>query len=277
MSGKPSLNARAHFRPKIERGITMEKMLQEYYDAMIAEANKVADAMNEKKSADDIKAAKKIAKTAMDKYNDEAAKLAYRTWAAENDGEKAVEIAIRTLYIPGAKSVTYKAPKDSTVVSAKVNDAKIKINLVKLAETIGKERFHSEGWFNATQKLAYVIANRLNKSLGNDPMFQYAVDEAAKEFQFPADADPTSNNSIVKALQTVVDGILYIPETNKKGETVNAIKMENKHWTVIRESMTNGTGEPGQVGICGTGKMSELVADEIYVVLNKKNTSLVAG
>lgn len=249
----------------------MSKNLKEMLEEAQVAANNVAQAINEGKSQNDIKALKKIATESIDRYNDEAAKKAYREWA---DGGEAVKTALTTLYIPHAKKVSYPSDKDTGKVKAKIADGKVKINLPAMEVTIGANHFHDYDWFVKVEALGLLIANALNKDLGSNEGFVYEVGEAAKTFKFAGNADITSKASMVKALQSVVDSIMFVPVKNKKGADVNAIKMETAHWVTIRESITSNGGV-GKVSISGTGMLSTLIAEQCYQVLHGKKNALV--
>lgn len=246
---------------------TLKEMLE---DAQV-KANAAAEAINGGKTQKEISKLKEIAKAAVDSYNDAAARKAYREWAEAGD---AIKTALTVLYVPHAKKVSYPVDNESGKAKAKIADGKIEINLSVIEETIGTKHFHDESWFTKVEALGLIIADKLNEDLGNDEGFVYEVREKTKEFSFAENADIHSKNSMVKAVQEIVDAILFIPQKNKKGKEVNAIKVEGPHWVTIRESLT-GRGGVGKVGISNTAILSTLIAEQCYQILNKKKNALV--
>lgn len=106
-------------------------------------------------------------------------------------------------------------------------------NLKKVAAD-ALDRYNAEAAKKANLEWAEagdVVANALNKELAGNVNFMYEIDDAARAFEFSKDADPASNKSVTKALQQCVDGILYIPTNDAKGNEVNTIKVLGKHWT----------------------------------------------
>lgn len=237
--------------------------LAQLMEDVTKKAGDCAKAINEGKPQKEIKTLRKAASDAMTKYNEQVAFTVYKEWAEKGD---AIQTALRTLYVPGAKKISYKS-NASEYTYVEVSDAKIKINLPEMQTVIGIQHFHEEDWFTKVGSLAWIIANAVNKNLGDNPAFAYRVSEAAKVFRFSDAADITSIKSIVSALQQTADGILFIPTTTKKGKDVNAIKMTSASWWYIRESMTKQGKEPGHVDIYGEDKMSELVADAMHVIM----------
>lgn len=245
------------------------------YEDMTAKALACAEAQNAGKSKTDVDALKKSASDAMALYNEQIAKEVYQKMASDGD---AVKTALTVRFIEGTKKISYKADKATGHVSAVVSPAQAKIDLPMMQKTIGVEHFADPSWFSMIQKLAFIIANALNKSLSDSATFVYQIDDAAKAFEFAPDADPTSAKSVVKALQKCADAILFVPKADKSGNTVNAIKMTSVHWTYIRECMTRQGKDVGEVAVGGTSKMSELVADAInLVILEKKPFASVEG
>lgn len=245
--------------------------LKEAYDKLEASIAACVQGQNDGLDSETIKALKKTVNNDIAKHNGLAAKVAYLGWGID-DGPKAVEMALRALYVPGAKKVAYKADKNTGVIKATISTALMKVDLVAMHDIIGEGFFHDEGWFSALEKMTFIIANALNKSLGGSIDFQYAINDASRAFEFSPDANPASNKSVVKALQYVVDAILYIPDKDKKGNELNALKVDSRNWAFIREAMTR-KGGVGEIIMCNTTHVAEYVAEVIYMVLrNEKHT-----
>lgn len=247
--------------------MTTNKTLEELYSELVAEAVKAVEIANDKEKTDaDLKAAKKLMQEALNRYNDKAACDAYTAWAAEGSP---VYTALKTLYVPQAKTARLTRDKESGDMKYTIDDNKtLKIDLNKMMETIGSEHFHDRRWVGGAQKMCFILAGNLSKELGCRADFQHFLKEAGKAFEFAPDADLTSNNSAVKALQTVVDMIIFDPIENKKGEMVNKYKMEKKHFAYLQQCITRQGKNPGEVLMGNPGKLAELVCDLMYCVIN---------
>lgn len=218
---------------------------------------------------DELNALKKSAKAGVDAFNQALEKETYRRWAIEGDP---VKTAIRLRLIPGCQRVSYKVD-DADVMSASYKDAAYKANLPMMHAVLGHEVFADKTWFTKLEKLAYIIANRVNAEMGNKASFSYAISDAAKEFSFPEGSNPACIDNMANALQSVFDSILFIDD----GAGANIIKAGiiadldgNKScpaWTYIRECMTAEGEKDGQVLIRNTGKMSDLVAGAMHIAL----------
>lgn len=249
----------------------MEKTLQALYDEATVKAGRVAQAMNEHAAKKELTEVKKAAKNAMDKYNGELAKQTYIKWAETGN---AIETAIRTYWLPDAKRVTYKTDEDTNYTTVEISDAKIPVNLPTMHTVLGEDKFASANWFDRCQKLAFIVANALNKNLGDSPAFQYVVTEAARAFNFSEDAKPDSVSSMCKALQNVADAILFIPVEDKKGNTVNQIKMDSRAWHFISNAMTREGKGIGAIEVVGTAKMSDLVMQAMNRIITNDKFSV---
>jgi len=258
---------------KIICTVTKEK-LEDLYSTLCVRAEAQANALNQGVTEAESKKYKDEAKEALDAYNKAATTMAYESW---HNGDDSIQTMIKAGYIPGLKRYSCKQDKTSGIYKATVSDTKGKISLVGYQMIIGKGDFHDPEWFIKAQKLAYIVANALNDALGKVEGFSYAVDEAAKAFDFAENADPKSTRSVVSALQQVADSILFIPTKTKAGAEVNTLKMRSIEWGYIRECMTRQGTDIGSVVIGNTEKMAELVADVMYLMLNGKGYSIVEG
>lgn len=255
--------------------MTTSKTLEELYAELISEAAKAVEIANDPEKTDaDLKAAKKLMQEALNRYNEKAACDAYAAWAAEDS--PAVYTALKTLYVPQAKNARVVHDKDAGMMKYAIDDNKtLKIDLQKMMETIGAEHFNDRRWVGAAQKMCYILAGSLSKELGYRADFQHFLREAGKAFEFSEDANPTSNNSAVKALQTVVDMIIFDPVENKKGDMVNKYKMEKKHFVYLQQCITRQGKNPGEVAMGNPGKLIELVCDLMYCIINGYELKLV--
>ena len=247
--------------------------LEELNAVMREKGAEVVVAINDGKGDKVIKALKKAAKDAESAYNAEVARLQYIAWRDEGNP---METAIRERNIPNGKKLYYKTT-DTGRTYLEVNDYQFKVDLLELENAIGVEHFHEGDWFVKIQKLAYLLANALNKQLSNNADFRYEVEQAAMEFDFGEGADFTSDASILKALQITVDSILFMPIRNKAGIEVNRIKVIKPAWTCIAQSMTKQGSKPGEVAISGGNKMCELVTDVIHCIITGKKFKLVSA
>ena len=243
--------------------------LKELYDGLVQKVADAVEAVNGGKSATEVKAAKKTAKDALAQYNGEVAVACYKKWAEDGN---VVETACRVRFIPGIKRINYKTDDKTGVTTGTIADGTAKASLVDILRIVGGRDFHSPDWFDRAQKLAFILANALNEALGKNPAFVYQVEAAAQAFNFADNADPRSTASIVKALQSTVDAIHYVPVKNKKDAEVNSMKVTSQHWAYIENCMTAQGKNVGEVCIGNTHKMAELIADVIHLIMTGKTT-----
>lgn len=230
-----------------------------------------AKAYNEggKKKAE-MSALKKAAGSAMDKYNSALEKEIYKQWNEEGD---AIKTAVRTRYIPGAKRIQYKTDDDNYMTVEINANEKYEVNLPQMQATIGREVFADPGWFGKCGKLAYLVAEYIAERLGCG-CFEYSTSQAMRDFDFPADLDPLSDDGVVTALQQVIDSILYIDNPGTPGENLihTTLKKDKRgrfyspEWQHIREAMTART-EIGKINIVNTGKFTGYVLDAMHLIM----------
>lgn len=225
----------------------------------------------------ELKELKKLSGAAIDKYNLALCDEQYRAWDAEGD---AVKTAIRLRKVPNCVKVSFKVNDDTDVMSAIYSSIGIKANLPAMQKVIGAEKFHDPKWFSMVGKLAWLCAGRLNMELGDNRNFNYEIDDATRAFEFPNGVKPYDDAGVIAALQQVFDAILMVP--GKDGKNIIDAATEyhengavfNRALTMIRESMTHQGNEVGTVAIGGTGKMSELVADAMHILLTSGSFGL---
>ena len=190
---------------------------------------------------------KKVVKGAVDSYNQALAQETYRKWKSEGEP---VKTAIRSRVIPHAIKISLKPNDNDYVVVKESEDENYEVNLPLMQATIGADQFSNPGWFPMLQKLAYLVAKRINNRMGSGVRkFDYQIEAAAKAFQFPEGMDPLSDEGIIKALQMVFDAILFLEDPDVPGENmIKTRKLDDEgtpysvEWTVIRESMTKEAG-----------------------------------
>ena len=251
------------------------KTLNVMRDEVYACASEVVKAMNDHRPQKEIKELKKACTAAVNQYNDHVAQDYYRKLAS-NHGQDAVKVALeaKETAVPDVMGISFKL-SDDEVARYEQTTPVIKLNLAKMQNTIGKEYFHEPDWFSRVSVLARLMAFALNEELGGGSAFQYAIDEAAKEFKLSENADPTSATSMVKAFQKVIDGILWVGDAvDKKGNPVNGIKFEKKHWAYITQCMSRQGSSIGEVLYGSPAKTTELVADSINMILTNKGPTL---
>lgn len=244
--------------------------LDELMEVVNEKASAYAKAYNDGERARVLKPLKSAAMSAMAEYNLETAKAVYRKWNAEGD---AVRTAIRNRYVPDIKRIQFKVNKDDymTVV---ITDAKQEINLPMMEMTLGKRVFHEPNWFNKAEKLCWLYACHLNKLLGDSPNFQYLIEDASREFDFPADVTPTSVEGIVKGLQMVYDAILFIDDGNGGNLIKATTDVWNgseycKAWELIKAGMTDSDGV--MLLVKDTGRFTTLVANTMHTIITNGN------
>lgn len=239
-------------------------------------SDSVVEAVKTNKPQSEVKALRKAVNACVAKYNLLIEKEYYK-FLAEKHGNDAVKVALAVAetQVPGVISIQFRESKDGKFGWSQ-GSAKMKVDLVEMSQTIGMEYFHSADWFNRIQILSRLIALALNKDLGDNPAFQYIIDDACENLSIGEQADPKSASTMVKAFQKVVDDILWVGESvNKKGEPVNDLKFTTKHWAYVNTCMSRQGSNIGDVVIGSPMKTAELVVDCINMMLNKKDPRLV--
>lgn len=241
------------------------KSLKIMYGELITKALDVIDAMNTGKTNKELKAVKKVAKAAQDAYNHKLAEAYYRS-LAKSAGLDAVKVAIENLNVPGAIVAQYKTDEEERAYLA-IGDLTLQISLVDMMQTIGKKYFAGENWFGKIQMLSLVIATNLHRKLDAQAGYTYETaikeDDMAAVLGFRDGIDPTSDESVVAALQSTIDDILFIP-----GEDgANKLKVEPKNWAFVRECFTSYGGVLS-VSIGSPLWTAKLVTEMIYGLLN---------
>lgn len=251
----------------------LEEQVATKYDAMEAASEAVAAAYNDGKPERELKPLKDACKNAVGDYNGTNEELWYNRLMLQH-GSNALMEGIKTFYVPGAKKAKQPENKKTGRRVSKIEDDKtVPIDLLAFMDAVGVEQFHSSDWYTKVQSFACIIANAINKSLGNDPDFKYEVDAAAKEFAFAADANPASAKSGRIALQAVTDAIVFVPSETDPEK--NAIEIGRKDWQWVRETMTaKGKGKV-TLAVMGTTKVASLVAEVISGILCGNTISVV--
>lgn len=234
-----------------------------------AEADNAAAAvvkgLNDRIEDKELKLLKKALAVKTDNLNAAVAKAYYQRMAAECGKNAVLEmIKAKDAAVPGVIKYQVKAGEDGIFV-ATPKEAKMQISLTTIRDTIGKEYFHADDWFQRTSNLARLIAVQVNKNLEGTPEYKYIIDEAAEKFELGEGADPTSKTSMVKAFQKVIDGIVFVGENDK-----NDIKFTSKDWNFLRESFTFKGREINEVGTMSPLEVIGIVVNVIHCILNGK-------
>lgn len=256
--------------------VLLESLMQDVSDKGAAYAKKYNEGGGKKT---EMQALKKAASNAMDKYNSALEKETYKMWADEGN---AVKTAVRTRYIPGAKRIQYKTNDDNYMTIEINSNDKYEVNLPMMQATIGRDAFADPAWFSKCGKLAYLVAEYIAERLGCG-CFEYSTSQAMRDFDFPDNIDPLSDDGVVMALQQVIDSILYIESPDNPG--VNLIKTTLKkdkrdrwyspEWQHIREAMTART-DIGKINIVNTGKFTGLVLDAMHLIMTNGDFSVTS-
>lgn len=248
----------------------------ELYTEACNRAGEVISAMNNKETQNKIKALRKTAQEALSEYNNAVEVEYYRNQAALHGADTLQEL-LRELYIPGLKKFDYKVRDNGEAYLAE-GERKATCNLLKIQQTIGVDHFHSPDWYKRLSVLARLIAYSLNKELGDSAAFKYMVDEACATFDVPEDADPMSKTRMTKAFQAVIDDILFIGDkVDKKGNPVNGLLFTGKNWTSFRENMTYKGKKPGETVIMSPMRCADEVAEQIHLLITRRDPSLIVG
>ena len=251
-----------------------KEMLAQKYAAMEEASQAIADALNEGKAEKDVKPLKETCKTATNDYNKANEEYYYNSLVAKY-GPDALKEGVKTYSLPGAKKPSQREDKKTGRYMSQVkDDKKAVIDLINFMDIIGIDYFANADWFTRTQRFAFIVANAINKALGEDPEFAYHVDKAAQEFEFADDADPASANSGRKALQACVNAIVFIP--SEKDESKNMLKVEKRHWAFVRETMSaHGKGKL-EVSVRGTAGVAALITEVVSGLLCSDRIRLIA-
>jgi len=255
-------------------------------DKLIDHANALAKAMNAvpgeegSMTTSEIDKAKKELKELKDSYNASAEELAYLQWANEAETpQECMETAIRAMHIPRIKNATVRLEKKIGAYVAKVEDARPaptnRINLIHMKKTLGVEYFARENWFDYVQAIAICFVNHITKEMG---VATYSYETSiAETFSFGEKADPSSKNSMIKALQETVDAILFIPMTKKNGDVVNSIKIDGRDYSYLKEAFTKEGKDVAEIAVKDTQNTARLIAQIINVKLEGKSYTLSVG
>lgn len=257
-----------------KKGMTKEEAGKAREERLWTDVNRVAaeycQKVNEGRPEKEQKAAKKLVSSTLESFNAEHRKNQYLAW--DNAPEGAVKSAIYQRFVPQCKRVSYKS-ENGGPLTPEFSDVMQKADLPEMAVALGMDRFAKTDWFVKLQKLAFLHATKLSRRINGDANFEYMCSDAAKEFKF-TDDKTFSDANFFQALQTVFDAILMVPD--ESGNNTIKIHLEEddngvpfcKEWAVITESITHQGNKPGSVNIGSTSKMSELVADCMYVLVN---------
>lgn len=252
--------------------------LKELMETLEKKATEYAKAYNEHSKKAELRVLKTAVSKAVDAYNLEVSKETYRKWAKEGDP---VKTAIRTMFIPGAKSVQFKTDEDEymTVV---IRDLKTyEVNLPMMQATLGAKVFANADWFSRCEKLMFLVSNAINEHFNDSVMFKVSISDAAREFAFPAGVDPLSDDGIVHALQAVFDSILFINDPDNDGSNIIRTRLKqdkrgryySTEWDYIRESMTMNAGV-AKIQVCNTGKFTSYILHAMHTVMTNGSFDL---
>lgn len=229
-------------------------------------------AYNEHKPKKELKSMKSLAKAALDSYNLELSKATYQHWAEIGDP---IKQALIERFVPGAQKCSFKTD-DNDVMVAVFKDAEYEINLPMMQVVLGADAFADADWFAKIEKLAWIIAGRVNVELGEKVGFEYKISDAANAFDF--DGDITSIDGVSAALQSVFDSILFIADENGENKIkADVVTLDDgskicKAWYYVREAMTRRGGDArGQIVVGNTGLMTSLIADAMHVILTSRD------
>lgn len=134
---------------------------------------------------------------------------------------------------------------------------------------------HGHSWEYRAEKLAYLLTYRTIKELGGTAqdvkLFQnsYAIREIAMKESMGE--TPTSNNQIVKLLQSILDMMVFVP---KDGNPENALRITNKDVKYLLAVFEKAGRGPGVVEVLKGSKIKEyiftiahmLITDAAYTV-----------
>lgn len=245
----------------------MEKTtLQGLYEEVERLAGEALAAITADEAMSVVTAKKKAASDAVTKYNTELAEQAFQKWMAAGNP---VENALRFRYIPDAIKVEYKKAKGGTR-HVQISNTRIKIDPFHLEKCVGTDKFAVADWFEIKgSKLADLVIALSVKKL-KVPGFTWPVEKAVKEFHFKNGDDPLSTECMTSAIQQTIDSILYIPVTDKDGNTKNMIDVPEEAWEYFKTALRRKGKTAGSIHVSGAEYTPELLFDIAYKILNNQ-------
>lgn len=202
-------------------------------------------------------------------------KMAVYAELAEN--ENPMKAAVEYGYLK-CKRVKEIADRDTGMIGVEINDATVdKRNVLNLIEFT---RFTTVKFNNASWPMA---CNELARIISTDTMAEHTMSaEEQKEFneayaekkesgqlvlksaeKMKAGAT-VSNNDLIADIQTIFDAILMIPVTNKKGETVNAIKATSHELKFIMNRKSGNGKNARDTHVMGGTEMTQAVMNMMW-------------
>lgn len=209
----------------------------------------------------DIIAAKAKLKIAVEKYNEAAKKEAYNDYLNRPDNEVFIH-ALKNAYYD-AKSVSYKPDSMSKTETASLEDVEELVNLIELEDVDVRQLSVNGQWRYWLEKFTKLMTARVVADIGdaNDmKRFISCYKISAKADSCDMGKTPTSNAQTVKALQTIVDGIVF----NDNGKGLNTYKVTTKDVKYIEYLM------------CGKGKARRSISTPRFSTMLKLLTTALS-
>lgn len=187
-------------------------------------------------NGNDAKASKEAeisAKKAEISYNQ-----AFLAWLYENlaAAENPMYAAVKYGQVP-AKKVKVKLDSKTNLFSVSLEDTwldgKNTLNLIEFEAVEKAARFRNGQWVQACSPFAKTLAKgvvdgfKLSADEQKSATAAYNEAKAEGAIALLSPKAPTMNN-MVKDLQQIIDGILFIETTTKKGEIVNKLKVTSR-------------------------------------------------
>lgn len=220
----------------------------------IVKANNAIDA----KDFEGIKTAKTEAEKLISEYNDENKKLLF-------DGFLSTENAfLEALKEPFYEEKTLKTKVDSKTEkeSVELGTKECLVNLNELEEYSSTKQLCVDGqWKYKLEKLCKLMAKRIMKDVeakceGFEKLYKISAD--GNKVELP---NPTSNAQTTKAIQSIVDGIIF--EDNKGVNTYKVIAKDVKYI----EYLMSTSGKKGAIKAPSASTMLKLITKMLHRIV----------
>lgn len=209
-------------------------------------------------------------------------KMAVYAELAEN--ENPMKAAVEYGYLK-CKRVKEIADRDTGMIGVEINDATVdKRNVLNLIEftRFTTVKFNNASWPLACNEFARIISidtmadhtmsaeeqKEFNEAYAEKKESGQLVLKSAEKLKAGA---TFSNNDLIVDIQTIFDAILMIPITNKKGETVNAIKATSHELKFIMNRKSGNGKNARDTHVMGGTEMTQAIMNMMWNIASHVN------
>ena len=186
----------------------------------------IANGLINKEDAESRKAYAELVSDFADRVKTLNGNMQAEEFAILRDAERPMMAAILKLMIPKV-SVSLQVDSETKVASWQMKDSASVINLVAFENFCGgKAIANVSGWRYTAEHFAKLLSARVTKDLGGDAdtlMKEYRLSKTARKDQ-TQEPIPTSNTQLTKALQKLIDMILF----DDNGSKLNQYKVTSE-------------------------------------------------